>query len=721
MDMFVKRKRALLIILSAMLAFSSACGAGGRAAKENAETTDASANTDGGQDKETAVTADAEQKMESTVTADAGQNKGAATAADAGQESDASADAGYDTANPAAGKTAGTEKTAFSPEGVSASAASGIGSHTTVLSGKYKGMTADQITASLTLEQKADQMVQPAVYNISGTLMRSHDYGSLLSTWNGSFINETPEVWYKNICSIQKNALASDAAVPFIYGQDSVHGVNYSLDTVIFPHNINIGMAGDTDLTYQMGHAVAEEILATGMLWNFSPCVASARDPRWGRTYESYSSDPAIVKELASAYTRGMVEGGAIACPKHFFGDGNTLMGTGEYMDGRALLDRGDAQLSDAEIEALLAVYRSQIDSGAQSLMVSHSALNGVKMHENRHYLIDVLRGQMGFEGVVLSDWESIHNITSTSDFNEQVITAVNAGIDMLMEPNQYDASAGIICDGVRNGKISEERVNEAVTRIIQMKMDAGLFEDPYMEERLAGINADPAKQPGSDAHKELAAELVRDSMVLLKNDNSVLPLKPGTKVYVTGPAANDVGVQCGGWTRCWQGMTDAEYGSRLIKDGTTLSDGLQDAASGGEISVITDPGQASEADVVILCLGEIPYSEWYGDTEDLSVTGPCGLSGNLSAIREAASLGKPVVTLLVTGRNTIIEEYAEGWDAVVMCGLPGSEGAAAADVLTGKHDFTGRLAMPWYKDEADIESGQALYPVGYGLQYSQP
>ncbi len=679
MDMFVKRKRALLIILSAMLAFSSACGAGGSAAKENAETTDASANTDGGQDKETAVTADAEQKMESTETADGGQGKGAATTADAGQESDASADAGNDTANPAAGKTAGTEKTAFSPEEVSASAASGIGSHTTVLSGKYKGMTADQITASLTLEQKADQMVQPAVYNISGTLMRSHDYGSLLSTWNGSFINETPEVWYKNICSIQKNALASDAAVPFIYGQDSVHGVNYSLDTVIFPHNINIGMAGDTDLTYQMGHAVAEEILATGMLWNFSPCVASARDPRWGRTYESYSSDPAIVKELASAYTRGMVEGGAIACPKHFFGDGNTLMGTGEYMDGRALLDRGDAQLSDAEIEALLAVYRSQIDSGAQSLMVSHSALNGVKMHENRHYLIDVLRGQMGFEGVVLSDWESIHNITSTSDFNEQVITAVNAGIDMLMEPNQYDASAGIICDGVRNGKISEERVNEAVTRIIQMKMDAGLFEDPYMEERLAGINADPAKQPGSDAHKELAAELVRDSMVLLKNDNSVLPLQPGTKVYVTGPAANDVGVQCGGWTRCWQGMTDAEYGSRLIKDGTTLLDGLQNAASGGGISVLTDPGQASD------------------------------------------SLGKPVVTLLVTGRNTIIEEYAEGWDAVVMCGLPGSEGAAAADVLTGKHDFTGRLAMPWYKDEADIESGQALYPVGYGLQYSQP
>lgn len=674
MDMFVKRKRALLIILSAMLVFSSACGAGGSTAKENTETPDAFANTDAGND--TAVSAD--------------------------------------------GKTAGTEKTAFSPEGVSASAASGIGSHATVLSGKYKGMTADQITASLTLEQKADQMVQPAVYKTSETVMRSHDYGSLLSTLDGSFVNEAPEDWYKKICSIQNNALASDVAVPFVYGQDSVHGVNYSLDTVIFPHNINIGMAGNKDLTYQIGRAVAEEILATGMLWNFSPCVASARDPRWGRTYESYSSDPAIVKELASAYTRGQVEGGAIVCPKHFFGDGNTLMGTGENLDGRTLLDRGDARLTDAEIEALLAVYQAQIDSGAQSLMVSHSALNGVKMHENRHYLIDVLRGQMGFKGVVLSDWESIHNITSTSDFNEQVITAVNAGIDMMMEPNQFEASADIICNGVRNGKISEERVNEAVTRIIQMKMDAGLFEDPYMEERLAGISADPAKQPGSDAHKELAAELVRDSMVLLKNENSVLPLQSGTRVYVTGPATNDVGVQCGGWTRCWQGMTDASYGGRLIQDGSTLLDGLQNAASGGEISVITDPGQAAEADVVILCLGEIPYAEWYGDTEDLSITGPCGLDGNLQAIREAASLNKPVVTLLVTGRNTVIEDYAENWDAIVMCGLPGSEGAAAADVLTGKHDFTGRLAMPWYKDEADIESGQALYPVGYGLQYAQ-
>lgn len=253
------------------------------------------------------------------------------------------------------------------------------------------------------------------------------------------------------------------------------------------------------------------------------------------------------------------------------------------------------------------------------------------------------------------------------------------------------------------------------------MKMDAGLFEDPYMEERLAGISEDPSKQPGSEAHKELAAELVRDSMVLLKNEDSVLPLQPGTKVYVTGPAANDVGVQCGGWTRCWQGMTDTIYGGRLIEDGTTLLDGLQGASANGEISVITDSEQATQADVVILCLGEIPYAEWYGDTENLSITGPMGLNGNLSAIREAASLDKPVITLLFTGRNTIIEEYAEDWNAIVMCGLPGSEGAAAADVLIGKHDFTGHLSMPWFKDETDIESGQALYPVGYGLHYAQP
>ena len=703
MDMIPSRKKALLIILAAMLAVTTACGTSGHTADENTEAASSSSNAN-------------YANYEQGTDPEAGDGKESVS-----DEQEAVSENEQKTGTAASGTAAGTGQSDSAAAPVPMSEATGIGQHATVTSGKYEGMTADQIAASLTLEQKADQMVQPAIYNTSNTMMGTHDYGSILSTWDGTFVKETPEDWYDRICKIQSNAVASSAAIPFVYGQDSVHGVNYSLNTVIFPHNINIGMAGDADLAYQMGTAVAEEILPTGMLWNFSPCVASAQDPRWGRTYESYSSDPEIVQELAAAYTRGLTEHGVIACPKHFFGDGNTLMGTGESLNGRTLLDRGDAQLSDEEIEALLAVYQAQIDSGAQSLMVSHSALNGIKMHENQHYLIDVLRGQMGFKGVVLSDWESIHNIKSTDNFEEQVVTAVNAGIDMLMEPDQFESCAKIICNGVRKGDISEERVNEAVTRIIQMKMDAGLFEDPYLEDPLAGINADPAKQCGSEAHKELAAELVRDSMVLLKNEDSVLPLQPGTKVYVTGPAANDVGVQCGGWTRCWQGMTDTIYGGRLIEDGTTLLDGLQGASANGEISVITDSEQAGQADVVILCLGEIPYAEWYGDTEDLSITGPMGLNGNQAAIREAASLDKPVITLLFTGRNTIIEEYAEGWNAIVMCGLPGSEGAAAADVLTGKHDFTGHLSMPWFKDEADIESGQALYPVGYGLHYAHP
>ena len=303
MDMIPSRKKAFLIILSAMLAFTTACSTSGHTADEKTEAASSS----------NANNANYEQGT------DAAAGDGQETVSD---EQEAVSENEQKTGTTASGTSAGTGQSDSAAAPAPTPEATGIGRHATVTSGKYEGMTADQITASLTLEQKADQMVQPAIYNTYNTMMRTHDYGSILSTWDGTFVKETPEDWYDRICKIQSNAIASSAAIPFVYGQDSVHGVNYSLNTVIFPHNINIGMAGDADLAYQMGTAVAEEILPTGMLWNFSPCVASAQDPRWGRTYESYSSDPKIVQELAAAYTRGLTEHGVIACPKHFFGDG---------------------------------------------------------------------------------------------------------------------------------------------------------------------------------------------------------------------------------------------------------------------------------------------------------------------------------------------------------------------------------------------------------------
>ncbi len=578
---------------------------------------------------------------------------------------------------------------------------------------QYAGMSAAEITATLTLEEKAYQMQIPAIYSCGAKQMKKTNYGSILSTMG--IVTETPNAWSAIIKGYQESALQADSPIPFIYGQDSVHGVNYSLNTVIFPHNINIGAANDPELTYRMGLAVADEMKMTKMIWNYAPCVAVATDPRWGRTYESYSSDPEIVKELGAQFMQGQLDGGVVVCAKHYIGDGSVVYGTGETKDGtNRLIDRGDAILTDAEIDAQLAIYKELIDRGAQSIMISHSALNGVKMHENSHYIEDVLRGELGFEGVVVSDWESIQNIDGADTLKEQVIIAINAGIDWLMEPMDFEEVCEYIVDAVHEGSISQERIDEAVTRIIQMKMDAGLFEDPYLEH----IETKQT-EAGSEEYRALARQLVEESQVLLKNDNGILPFKAGTTIFVTGPAANDTGVQCGGWTRQWNGLTDADNSrKKVIEGGTTILEGLQALADEYDLTIITDKAQAADADVTLLCLGEQPYAEWNGDTADLSITGALGLKMNADAIELAQSLDVPTVTLIVAGRNVIIDEYKDAWDGIVMCGLPGSEGDGIANVLVGKAEFSGKLAMPWYASVEDIAAESSWLEVGYGLTY---
>ncbi len=575
----------------------------------------------------------------------------------------------------------------------------------------YENMTAAEIAAMLTVEEKANQMVMPAIYNLTLKDMERNDYGTILSTIGLTGFDA--ERWSNTIDNYQQNALESDTGLPFVYGQDSVHGVNYCVGTVIFPHNINIGMANDPDLTYEMGLAVADEMKLSQMVWNFAPCVAVSGDPRWGRTYESYSSDPERVKSLALAFTKGQLEAGVIVCPKHYLGDGLVKYGTGETSsDGISrIIDRGDAQLSEEEIQSQLAIYKALIDEGVQTIMISHSSLNGVKMHENADYIAGVLRQELGFEGMVVSDWDSIQNIQSTSDYKQQIILAVNAGIDLLMEPESFQQCAQYLVEAVDEGSITEERMNEAVTHIIQMKMEAGVFDDPYFD------NVQTKQtETGSAEYRDLARTLAEESLVLLQNDG-ILPIQEGTTIFVTGPAANDTGVQCGGWTRQWMGLTDAENKERKVIEGaTTILEGLEAIAPEYGLTIITDEAQASQADMTLLCVGEIPYAEWNGDTEDLSLTGELGLSGNQDAIDLAASLGHPTVTLVVAGRNVILPE--NNWNAVVMCGLFGSEGDAVANVLTGKSPFTGTLSMPYYDSISNLEAGVPLYEVGYGLRY---
>ena len=564
----------------------------------------------------------------------------------------------------------------------------------------YAGMTAEEIVSHLTLDQKASQMVQPACYNTNADEMRYACYGSIL--FQGANLND--EEWRNFTAMFQRAALESEAGIPYIYGQDDVHGVNYCVGAVYFPHNIGLGAANDEELMYRIGKITADEAKLCHKLWNFAPVVAQSADPRWGRTYESYGSDIEKIKKLSVAYARGLLEEGMVVCPKHFFGDGNTAFGTGESRDQPRLIDRGDARLSGEQIAELLSVYQTQVDAGVQTIMISFSSLNGVKMHENKQY-IDLLKNEMGFRGMIVSDWEAVSQ-TSPADYIDQVAAVVNAGVDMLMEADHFREARASIISAVKVGRISEDRIDDAVRRIIQMKMDAGVLEDPLAE------NLKTIKQTvGSDEYRKVAEEAVEKSLVLLKNEGSVLPLKAGTAVWITGPAADHDQAQCGGWTVAWNGSPE-----KSIPGVTSILEGFKKKADEYGIRVITNESEADQADVVLLVVGEEAYAEWNGDTADLDLCGALGLQGNKTAMEKAVKTGKPVIACIVAGRQVLISRYMDQWDAAVMCYLPGSEGQGVANVLCGAKPFTGTLPSPWYSSLDQIGTEDCWLPGGFGL-----
>ena len=570
-------------------------------------------------------------------------------------------------------------------------------------------MTPEEICATLTLEQKAAQMMQPTVYNVKPSQMKNTDYGSILSRVD-NFPMPTADEWRSAVTNYQTNAMQSKAGIPFIYGNDSVHGVNFASGCVIFPHNINVGAANDPQLTEQYGKVVGSDIAHTGMILNFSPCVATANDPRWGRTYESYSSDSKIVTSLATAYTKGLASEGIVACPKHFFGDGMTAYGTGEN-PSTMLIDRGEATLTEEQIQEQLDIYQALIDEGVMVIMLSHSSLNGTKMHENEKY-ISILKNDMGFNGIVLSDWDSIMNCSGAT-YEENIILGVNAGIDMFMTETEHENAMNYIIEGVNEGKISEERINDAVTRIIRVKKEAGLFDDPYLE------NLNPTYEFNSQESHDVARQMAAESFVPLKIGGHTY-ITSGMKVFVTGPAADDVGAMCGGWTNWWQGMSDQDFagygtGVEHFREGNSIVEALTKASQEMGFEIITDESQIGSCDVVLLCIGEKPYAEWYGDTPDLSLNGSCALKGNSEAIELAKKSGKPTVALIVAGRNVIISGYIDQWDSCIMLYLPGTEGGnAVADVLTLKTPLRGTLPMPYYSSVDQIGTGKTWHDVGW-------
>lgn len=568
--------------------------------------------------------------------------------------------------------------------------------------------TAEKVAAlmkKMSLRQKIAQMLQGAGYCLTYDDMEKHCYGSVLN--GGNSPAKDAATWRSFVDGYQQAAMKSALPIPCLYGLDAIHGHNNVQDAVIFPHNIGIGAANDEQLTDKMGAAVAEEMKVTGVLWNFGPCLAVDSDPRWGRTYESYSSDPDLVAKLGAAFAKGQLAHGVMPTAKHFVGDGSVVFGTGE--EGK-LIDRGDAKLTDAQLEKLLKPYRALLGEGVKIVMASHSSVNGVKMHANKRLLTDKLKGELKFDGFVVSDWESVEHIPG-EDLGDKLTTAINAGIDLLMQPENFEQCGTLIEEAVKSDAIPQTRIDDAVRRILTVKYEMGLFDDP-MEKHVGHEVA----RVGTQGIRDLAKQLVEESLVLLKNDKKILPLKKGSTVFVTGPAADNVGVQCGGWTVQWAGGVDQN--GRHVTQGTTILQGLQSCAKEYGLTVITDEKQAAKADVTLLCVGEKPYSEWEGDTKDMSLTGSLGLSGNEEAVGLAKKLGKPTVALIVAGREVLIQNYLKDWDSAVMCYLPGSEGEGIADVLVNKTGFRGRLSMPWYKTVQGIGTDDVLFKQGFGLSY---
>ena len=504
--------------------------------------------------------------------------------------------------------------------------------------------------------------------------------------------------------------------IPLIWASDAVHGHNNVYGSTLFPHNIGLGAAHDPALIARIGRATAEEVRATGMDWSFAPTIAVARDDRWGRTYESYSEDPKIVAAYAGAMVQGLEGQGSefldqnhvISTAKHFLGDGST--------DGGR--DQGDSLASEDDLIRLHAQgYADAIDAGTQSIMASYNSWHGVKMHANKALMTDVLKGQMGFDGFIMGDWLAHAQIPGCS--NSDCPIAFNAGLDIFNAPADWKALYANMVREVKAGTIPQARLDDAVRRILRVKMRAHVFDEPSPAHR-----PDTFRPIGTPEHRAIARQAVAESLVLLKNNGGVLPLKAGARVLIAGDGANNIAMQSGGWTLSWQGV---DNGSNDFPGATSIYEGLKQEveAAGGQALFSPDGTTPEKPDVAIVVFGETPYAEFMGDQSDVALHHDNVES--LELIRKLKAQGIPVVSVMLSGRPLYVNPQINASDAFVAAWLPGSEGEGIADVLTGKVDFAGKLSFSWPKrpDQTPLNVGDATYDpqfaYGYGLSYAAP
>jgi beta-glucosidase len=574
----------------------------------------------------------------------------------------------------------------------------------------------EALVAQMTLAEKAGQMAQAEKNSITPAEVRDYALGSVLSGGGGNPTPNTPGDWRSMTNTFNEAALESRLKIPLIYGADCVHGHNNVQGATIFPHQIGLGASRDPLLVERVGAATGREMLATGVHWNFGPCLAVPQDYRWGRTYEGFGGEPGLVGQLGAAYIRGQQAEGAAACMKHFAGDGGAEYGKRPHLSwaqfweqngGLWSIDHGDVNVDEATFRALhLAPYFDALRAGALTVMASFNSWRGLKMHAHRYLLTDVLKNEMGFSGFIVSDWMGISQLSP--DYYTCVVQSINAGLDMVMVPYDFKGFINALVRAVEQGDVPISRVDDAVQRILSVKLRLGLFDQPNPGAHLRD-------SVGSSDHRALAREAVRKSAVLLKNEDAALPLRQDVPcIRLAGVAADDIGLQCGGWTIEWQGRAGN------ITTGTTLRVALRQALP-ESVTLDYQPDAAFDdhkAPVGVVVVSETPYAEGCGDSNDLTLP-----AADLDLIRKTRAACEKLVLVIYSGRPLVITEAAPLCDAIVAAWLPGSEGDGLADVLLGKFAFEGKLPQDWIASmdqlpaAARVRSGNVpLYAYGYGL-----
>ena len=571
----------------------------------------------------------------------------------------------------------------------------------------------DSIISLMTIEEKIGQMTQVDQQFLDDIQdISNYALGSLLSGGGSKPDTNSFEAWANMYDRYQKIAMTSRLGIPLIYGVDAVHGHNNVKGATIFPHNVGLGCANDYELCRKVSKVTAVEVAATGINWNFSPCIAIPQNEKWGRHYEGYSEHVDIVSNMGEASIigyqtneLGSVNHSIVACAKHFIGDGATIWGTG--MGNKPdKIDRGNVQISDSLIKIkYLPPYQKAIDAGVGTIMASFNSINDLKCHANGYLFNDLLKGEMGFDGFVISDWQGIDEIPG--DYKSDIIKSVNAGLDMIMVPGNikgggqhYKTFIKLFKEAVDEGLILEERLDDAVRRILRIKFRSGLMDSPMADRNLL-------KKVGSDEHKAIAREAVQKSLVLLKNDG-VLPLVSSKNYYVTGSGSDDIGKQCGGWTIKWQGALGN------ITPGTSIIDGIEEYATTNRNS------KNKKFDAAIIVVGEDPYTEMKGDSDQLYLS-----KKDKKSIDEVKKMNIPYVVILITGRPLIVDEIIDNSNAFLVAWLPGTEGGGVADILFGEKNLQGRLSFSWPKVMEDIPCNydnncEPLFPIGFGLTYNK-